>query len=244
VSAHSFEGCQVLLYRFRLAAPSCPDFSQEPPARRSCTRRGAGDPRMESNWGVLVAKEQLTGLACLPATRCAMASATSHPSSSSARAGAGRSRQMIWARVILSTNDGGRCLACSRKSSTRVRSNSTQPYVHAHNLVMVPHPPPFVKLTHCPHAVFPLLLAPLLTSHILLPASQYTTDHSALPTSPFTYSLHSSTAPAAPRRASRAPAPSPSQIYHTFFVAKLEHGSHAARPGRRRRGCGAGGADL
>ena len=62
VSAHSVEGCQVLLYRFRLAAPSCPDFSQEPPARRSCTRRGAGDPRMESNWGVLVAKEQLTGL--------------------------------------------------------------------------------------------------------------------------------------------------------------------------------------
>ena len=164
---------------------------------------------MESNWGVLVAKEQLTGLACLPATRCAMASATSHPSSSSARAGAGRSRQMIWARVILSTNDGGRCLACSRKSSTRVRSNSTQPYVHAHNLVMVPHPPPFVKLTHCPHAVFPLLLAPLLTSHILLPASQYTTDHSALPTSPFTYSLHSSTAPAAPRRTSHDPAPTP-----------------------------------
>jgi len=164
---------------------------------------------------------------------------------------------MIWARVILSTNDGGRHIPHSpgylaplfgllfaEVKHTRVRSNSTQPYVHAHNLVMVPHPPPFVKLTHCLHAVFPLLLAPLLTSHILLPASQYTTDHSALPTSPFTYSLHSSTAPAAPRRASRAPAPSPSQIYHTFFVAKLEHGSHAARPGRRRRGCGAGGADL
>ena len=38
---------QVLLYRFRLAAPSCPDFSQEPPARYSCTRRsGAGIPEI------------------------------------------------------------------------------------------------------------------------------------------------------------------------------------------------------
>ena len=69
---------------------------------------------------------------------------------------------MIWARVILSTNDGGRHIPRSpgylaplfgllfaEFKHTRARSNSTQPYVHAHNLVMVPHPPPFVKLTHC-----------------------------------------------------------------------------------------------
>ena len=72
MSAHSFEGCQVLLYRFRLAAPSCPDFSQEPPARCSCTRR-RGDPRNGSNWGVLVAKEQLSGLACLLRPRLVVA---------------------------------------------------------------------------------------------------------------------------------------------------------------------------
>ena len=43
-----FEGCQVLLYRFRLAAPSCPDFSQEPPARRSCTRRRGGSQKLKA----------------------------------------------------------------------------------------------------------------------------------------------------------------------------------------------------
>ena len=61
MSAHSFEGCQVLLYRFRLAAASCPDFTQEPPARRR-VHGGAGIPEIESNWGVMVAKEQLSGL--------------------------------------------------------------------------------------------------------------------------------------------------------------------------------------
>ena len=49
--AHSFEGCQVLLYRFRLAAPSCPDFSQEPPARRSCTRRRGGSQKLKAIGG-------------------------------------------------------------------------------------------------------------------------------------------------------------------------------------------------
>jgi len=54
-----------------------------PPAVRVRVHGGAVIREIESNWGVLVAKdtavEQLFGFACLPAVRCAMASATTHP---------------------------------------------------------------------------------------------------------------------------------------------------------------------